>query len=214
MNPDLKIDPLNDYVAVTNMFEFGNMILGREDGRCKDIRDMVAAAKAQPESVKLGILGAGNRFTIALIEERTGAKFLVVPFKGATDTLAATLGGQVDAHFDTVGNLLGQKGKLRGIAFGGPTPSPQAPSVPSLRQLYNVSSGSWFAVFAPAKTPDRAVQWMAEALRGAVRDPQITQMIETNGNQVVANSQPEFAKSFRAEVEENRALVKKYPEIR
>lgn len=214
MNADLNIDPLNDFVPVMNMFSFGNVILGLEGSAYKDIRDMVAAAKAKPESVKLGILGAGNRFTIALLQERTGAKFLLVPFKGSTDILAATLGGQVDAHFDTIGTLLGQKGKLKGMAFGGAVPSPQAPGVPSLQQLYNVASGSWFAVFAPAKTPDSAVQWMAEALRRAVRDPKITEMIESNGYQVVANTQAEFAKSFRTEVDENKAMVKKYPEIR
>lgn len=214
INPDLNIDPLKDYVAVSNLFSFGNVWGARAEHPAKDLRDLVAMAKAKPESVKVGIFGAGNRFFMAQLEEKTGAKFLLVPYKSISDAVTAVLGGQIDASFDTAGSVLAQRPKMKIVNYGADRRSPLFPDVPTTKELYGLETGSWFGVIAPGKVADAQVQWVAREIIRATKDPKIVQMINDQGYNVLASTPAEFTAQLRAEVEENRALVKKYPDIK
>jgi tripartite-type tricarboxylate transporter receptor subunit TctC len=214
INKELGIDPLKDFAPVTNLFALGVVIAARADSPARDIRDLVARAKAKPESVSIGIFGAGNKSWIAMLEERTGAKFLQVPYKSTSELVPATLGGYLDAHFETVGTVLAQGGKLKALSFGGYSSSPLLPGVPVVRDLYNFDMLSWFGVVAPAGTPEAAVNWLSREVARAIKDPKITQLIESNGFIPVGNSSEDFAKALRSEVELNGEIVRKYPDIR
>lgn len=214
INKELGIDPIKDYVPVTNLMSLGVVLAAREDFAAKDIRDLVAMAKAKPESVRVGIFGAGNKSWMAMLEEQTGVKFLQVPYKSTTDLVAATIGGHLDTHFETVGTVLAQKGRLKALSFGGVSASPQLPGVPVVRDIYKFDMLSWFGVVAPAGTPPAAVAWLSREISRAVKDPKIVQMMESNGFTPVGNTPDEFSKSLRAEVELNRELVRKYPDIK
>lgn len=214
INKELGIDPLKDFIPVTQIMSLGVVIAAREDFAAKDIRDLVAMAKAKPNTVRIGLIGAGNRAWIAMLEERTGAKFLQVPYKSSADLVVATLGGHVDAYFDTVGTMMAQKGKLRALSFGGVTPAPQIPGVPLIRDLYKFDMQSWFGVVARSGTPPAAVNWVSREIARALKDQKIIQMIESNGLTPVGNTPEEFSKELRSEVEMNGEIIKKYPDIR
>lgn len=214
INKELGIDPVKDFVPVTNMISLGVVLATREDFPAKDLRELVAMAKAKPESVRVGIFGAGNKSWIAMLEEQTGVKFLQVPYKSTTELVAATLGGHLDVHFETVGTVLAQKGKLKALSYGGSKPLAQLPGVPLVRDLYKFDMESWFGIVAPAGTPPAAVNWVSREVARAVKDPKIVQLIESNGFVPVGNTPEEFAKALRAEVEQNREIVRKYPDIK
>lgn len=214
INKSINIDPLKDFVPVTNIMSLGVVLAAREDLPAKDIRDLVAMAKARPGTVRIGILGAGNKSWMAMLEERTGARFLQVPFKSTGELVTATLGGHLDSHFDTVGTVLAQGGKLKALSYGGTAPSPQVPAAPLVRDLYQFDMLTWFGVLAPAGTPPSAVAWVAREIGRAVKDPKIAQMIESNGLAPVGNSPEEFGRALRSEVEQNAEIVRKYPDIR
>lgn len=214
INKDLGIDPAKDFVPVSNLFSLGVVIAAKADNPAKDIRDLVARAKAKPESVSIGIFGAGNKSWVAMLEERTGAKFLQVPFKSTTDLVAATLGGHLDAHFETVGTVVAQGGKLKALSFGGASASTQLPNAPVIRDLYKFDMMSWFGVVAPAGTPPAAVAWLSREIARAIKDPKIAQMIESNGFTPIGNTADEFSKALGAEIAQNAEIVRKYPDIR
>jgi tripartite-type tricarboxylate transporter receptor subunit TctC len=214
INKDLGIDPIKDFVPVTNLFSLGVVLAARDDFPAKDIRGLVAMAKEKPESVRVGIFGAGNKSWIAMLEERAGVKFLQVPFKTTSELIAQTLGGHLDTHFETVGVIVAQNGKLKALSYGGVSPSKQLPNVPLVRDLYKFDMLSWFGVVAPVGTPPAAVNWVNREIARAIKDPKIAQMIESNGFTAVGNTVDEFAQSLRAEVEQNRELVRKYPDIK
>lgn len=214
INKELGIDPLKDFVPVTNMMALGVVLAARDDFPAKDIREVVALAKAKPGTVRVGTLGAGNKSWMAMLEEASGAKFLQAPFKSSAEIVGATLGGHLDIHFDTVATVLAQKGKLKPLSFGGPVPSPQFPNAPLIRDLYKFDMLTWFGVLAPAGTPAHAVNWVSREIARAMKDPKITQLIESNGFTVVGNTPEEFGKALRDEITLNRELVRKYPDIR
>jgi len=214
INRDLDIDPLKDFAPVTNMFSVGVVLAAREDFPAKDIRGLVQMAKDKPGTVRIGIFGAGNKSWVAMLEERTGAKFLQVPFKTTSELIAQTLGGHLDAHFETVGTVVAQAGKLKALSFGGTSQSKQLPTAPVVRDLYKFDMLSWFGIVAPRGTPPTAVSWVHREIVRAMRDPKIMQLIESNGFTAIGNTPDEFARSLREEVQQNEELVRKYPDIK
>jgi tripartite-type tricarboxylate transporter receptor subunit TctC len=214
INKELGIDALRDFVPVTNMMALGVVLATREDFPAKDIRDVVAMAKAKPGTVRVGTLGAGNKSWMAMLEEATGAKFLQAPFKSSAEIVGATLGGHLDIHFDTVATVQAQKGKLKPLSFGGTAPSPQFPHLPLIRDLYKFDMLTWFGVLAPAGAPAHAVNWVSREIARAMKDPKVAQLIESNGFTAVGNTPEEFAKALREEIDLNREIVRKYPDIR
>jgi tripartite-type tricarboxylate transporter receptor subunit TctC len=214
INKELGFDPVKDFVPVTNLFALGVVLAARGDGPITDIRDLVARAKAKPGTVSVGIFGAGNKSWMAMLEEATGAKFLQVPYKSTSELVQATLGGHIDAHFETVGTVVANGGKLRALSFGGTKASPQLPNVPVVRDLYKFDMLSWFAIVAPTGTPQSAVEWLSREAARAIRDPKVSQLIESSGFIPVGNTPDEFAKALRAELEQNAEIVRKYPDIK
>ncbi len=180
----------------------------------KTLRDAVAMARAKPESVRIGVFGAGNKSLVAMLEDRTGAKFLQVPFKSSTETVTSLLGNHIDIAFETVGTLLGQKGKLKALSYGDVKPSPLLPGVPTVPEMYKFSMVSWFGVIGPAGTPPNVVSFMAREIPRALKDPKIAQLVESNGFSLLANTPDEFVKMVRAEVEANADIVRKFPDIK
>jgi tripartite-type tricarboxylate transporter receptor subunit TctC len=214
INKELAFDPLKDVVPVTNLFSLGVVLAARENFPAKDIRGLVAMAKDKPETVRVGIFGAGNKSWVAMLEERTGVKFLQVPYKTTSELIQQTLGGHLDAHFETVGTIVAQNGKLKALSFGGTAPSKQLPNVPVVRDLYKFDMLSWFGVVAPVGTPPAAIQWVQREIAKAMKDPKVAQMIESNGFTPIGNTPEEFSRELRAEVDQNRELVRKYPDIK
>lgn len=214
INKEIGFDPVKDFTPVSNLFALGVVLAARGDGPIKDIRDLVERAKAKPGTVSVGIFGAGNKSWMAMLEEATGAKFLQVPYKSTSELVQATLGGHLDAHFETVGTVVAQAGKLRALSFGGFTASPQLPGVPVVRELYKFDMLSWFGVFAPSGTPPAAVEWLSREIGRAVKDAKVTQLIESSGFIPVGNTSEEFGKALRDELDKNGEIVRKYPDIK
>jgi len=214
MNADLNIDPIADFVPVTRFWASFNVWGAKLDSPYKDIRDMVAAAKAKPGSVTVGVFGAGNRFFVAQLEEKTGAKFLNVPYRSLSDALTAALGGQIDTFFDSPTSVASYKGRAKVVMYGGtPVPASMA-GVVNPRDLWGIESGSWVGALAPAKMPEASVKWLERELAKALADPKIVQTIADLTLTQVNLGATEFGNLIRNEVNDNRALVKKYPDIR
>lgn len=211
VTPELEIDPLKDFVPITKLMTLGVAVMVREDFPAKDMKELIAYAKARPGDLKFGYAGAGGMVWAALLEERTGMKFLQVPFKSSAESVLLMLGNHIDVTTAIVSTVTSQKGKLKALAFGGIKPSPQLPSVPLVSTtLPGVEFSTWFGILAPAGTPQPMISWLNRELARAVRDPGVVKIVETAGMDVVGDTQEEFAKSYRTEIETNRDIVKKY----
>ncbi len=137
-----------------------------------------------------------------------------MPFKSSTETVTSLLGNHIDIAFETVGTLLGQKGKLKALSYGDAKPSPLLPGVPTVPEMYKFSMVSWFGFYAPAAVPAPVVTFVAREVPRAMKDPKIAQLVESNGFSVLANTPDEFSKMLRAEIEANADIVRKFPDIK
>lgn len=141
----------------------------------KTLADVVAAAKAKPDSVSFGSIGNGSlgHLTMVLVEQAAGISLVHVPYKGAGAMIPDAIAGHVDLAVASVAALAPQvrSGKLRALAVTGNHRSRAMPTVPSLAQLgfKGLSANCWWGVFAPAGTAPPIIHELNAELAKALR---------------------------------------------
>jgi tripartite-type tricarboxylate transporter receptor subunit TctC len=143
-----------------------------------NLQELIAYARANPGKLNFGSSGAGSAPHLAaeLFSSMAGVKMVHVPYKGSGESMAATIGGQVDLTFFAFSSALrhAQAGKLRAIAVGAPKRNALLPSVPSISEvLPGYSATSWTAMVASPGTPAAIAQKLSAAVRDIVRQPDV-----------------------------------------
>jgi len=179
---------------------------------------MIAYARANPGVLNFATWGPGSIPAIFLgwINHSNGVNIAAVPYKGAGPSVPAIVAGQVQLTYSAVG-LVAQHvraGKLKLLAAAGATRSPFLPDTPSLGE-YKSDPGlnSYFAMFAPAKTPPPVVERLSAAFGKAVHSPGLKDFLTKQALVAVGNSPSEFA-AFIREDRANAARIFKAVGIR
>ncbi|MHB0869460.1 MAG: tripartite tricarboxylate transporter substrate binding protein [Chloroflexota bacterium] len=141
----------------------------KADSPYKDMKQLIEAAKASPEKVKVGtpgIMSLGH-LEVLQTEQVTGAKFAMVQFDGSAKMNPALLGGHIDAAFSNVGDCVAQvrDGQIRVLAVFGDR-VPLLPDVKSAdEQGYKILNNTTFGMVAPAGTPKEIVATVDAAIK-------------------------------------------------
>src|ERR1700716_1683672 len=100
----LAYDPLKDFVPVALVYKFGYVMVGRKDMPQTSLKDIVAAAKANPGSITVATagVGTGQQLVAAAFMKAAGVKLLEVPYKGSPPAFADLLAGRIDLFFDSI----------------------------------------------------------------------------------------------------------------
>jgi len=157
----------------------------------KNFSDVLAAAKAKPDTVTMGNVGNGSlaHLTTIVLNQAAGIKLVPVPYKGGGPLSLDLMGGQVElAMASTAAQAQHVKGgKMRALALTGDRRSHTMPEVPTLKELgVDVSANAWWGILAPAGTPKPIVDKLVVELRKviALSDVQTT-LRETLGMEVI-----------------------------
>jgi tripartite-type tricarboxylate transporter receptor subunit TctC len=159
-----------------------NMALG-----VNNVKDLLAKAKAKPGALSYGSsgLGAPNHLGMELLLLNTGTEMVHVPYRGAAPLMVDLLGNQIQLSINTVPTVLPfvRQGKLKALAIAGDKRSPLLPGVPTLAEagVKGVEIDVWYAIFAPAKTPQPIIQKLAADLDKALKDPEVVQQLAKQG---------------------------------
>ena len=177
------------------------------------VKDLVAAAKAQPGKLAYGSNGNGTAQHMigTQFQLETGTQLLHVPYKGSAPLTTDLLGGQVDMSFDTITPVLPfiKEQRLKPLAVTTATRSPALPNVPTLRELgVNVDIGTWFGLLAPARTPKDVVARLNTEVVKILNSAEFKKQMQEIGAQPVGNSADEMARQIREETEKFAGLVK------
>jgi tripartite-type tricarboxylate transporter receptor subunit TctC len=148
------------------------------DSRYKSLKEIIEAAKAEPDVVTLANAGTGALTHLACValNQNTGAEFRLVPFVGGAKELTALLGKHIDAGVFSMSEVIGHSqpgGKIRNLAVFSEKRSPKLPDVPTLSELgiKGIPEGPWQGIGAPKGLPEDIKNILIEAIRKAVNDP-------------------------------------------
>jgi tripartite-type tricarboxylate transporter receptor subunit TctC len=179
---DLGYDPLTGLDPVSLVAEFEFAIAVGPNVPAKDLKDLVAWAKANPDKASYGSPGAGAlpHFFGVLFGRAAGIDLVHIGYKGSSAALTDLLGGQIPIVVTTTSDLLAQHqaGKIRILATSDAKRSPLVPDVPTFKESgYDIVGTSWYAVFAPAKTPMDIREKYAKILAATVQRPDVKEQL-------------------------------------
>ena len=140
-----------------------------------------------------------------LLKLRTVIDIVHVPYKGGGPALADTLGGQVPLLIVSMPAALShvRAGKLRALAVTTVKRSPGAPEIPTVAEALKIPDyevDSWYAMFAPAKTPNAIVTRMNKEIVHAIRLPAVRQKLLEQGGDPVGSTPEELERVVKAEL--------------
>jgi tripartite-type tricarboxylate transporter receptor subunit TctC len=150
----------------------------------KSFADVLAAAKAKPDTITYGSIGNGSlgHLTMVLLGQRAGVKMVHVPYRGGGPLMNDALAGHVDLAIGSAALITPQVrgGKLRGLLQTSATRVAGLPDVPTAIEsgFAGFESYAWWGSFLAAKTPRETVDRYSKALAETLSEPTIRQRIE------------------------------------
>jgi tripartite-type tricarboxylate transporter receptor subunit TctC len=200
-----RYDALKVFDSVGQIATAGLLIVTRPDSPYKDIKSLVAAAKANPGKINFASPGYGATQHLAaeLFKQVAGVNATQVQFRTSPEALAALLSGNVDVLFDTVTALLGQvtSGQVRALAVTGKDRFPATPNVPAAIESgvvpgYDVTT--WYALYGPRGMPKPVTAKLNKTLNEMLEEPVIRERLIKAGV-LVKGSTPEAFDKFMAD---------------
>ena len=219
VNPSLyaktAYDPFKDFAPVMVLGASPNVLTVPAQSDIKTMAELIARAKANPGKLNWASPGAGTTPYLAgeLLQLRTGAKMVHIPFTGAGPALTAALGGQVDMYTANLGSLQPQiqAGKLRALAVTAARRWPDLPDVPTLDEVgvHDAVSDTFQGLFAPAGTPQPVIDRMVKEVQAILARPDIQERYAKSGLPVVAEPPEVFRARIAREVPMYKDIVDK-----
>ena len=210
----LAYDPLKDFVAVALIATMPNVLVVNNDFPVKNVKELIALAKAKPGTITFGSGGNGTTHHLsgALFEKMTGVDMTHVPYKGAGQALPDLIGGQINIMFDNITSSMAyiKSGKLRVLAVTTPKRSAALPDVPTMQEAgvpgYEMSG--WFGLLAPAKTPPEIVARLNKAINKILQSIEMKELLAKQGAEIVISTPAEFTAFVKERTDKMTKVVK------
>ncbi len=177
----------------------------------KTLNDVVGRAKSGPGQLRLASSGNASSPHIALelLGRAVDAQILHLPYRGAAPAKNDVIAGVVDGIFDGSSSMpLVRSGGLRAIAIASERRHPQAPDVPTFRELgVDLLFATWYGMLVPSATPPAIESKLNADIRTALADPAVKAAIAETGLQLSPGTPQQFAAFLQGESRKLQALV-------
>lgn len=211
----VRFDPVADVTPIAVLGSAPLILAVNPNVPATNARELVALMKAKPGAINYGSTGNGTipHLAAAMFVDEAGTKATHVPYKGAGQMVADTIGGQVDFCVLALSALQGhlRSGSLRAIGASSAQRPAAAPEIPTFREqgMPNFVMDGWFAVVGPKGLPATEVRRIHAALAATFQSEEVKTAMTKQGN-TINLSTPEQAQSFfRSEFAKYAALVRK-----
>lgn len=210
---NLPWDPTKDLVAVAHVAYTPVVIATSANSKFKTLADVVAAAKAAPDTITYGSPGNGTTIHLAghLFEKAANINIRHIPYKGSNPALMDALAGNVDLLVSSVPSAMAQikAGKLRPLAVTSAARSSSLPDVPTVAESgykdFDVST--WYGLFAPVGTPAAVVTTLNSEVNKLLANPEVKAAIQAQGAEPVAMKVEQFSNLLKADYAKWKGIV-------
>ena len=210
---NLSYDPTKDLVAVAHVAYTPVVIVTSTTSRFKTLADVVAAAKAAPDTITYGSPGNGTTIHLAgeIFNTAAGIKLRHVPYKGSNPAMMDVLAGNVDLMVSSLPSAISQikAGKLRTLAVTSARRSTSLPDVPTVAELgykdFDVST--WYGLFMPAGAPKEVVARANAEVNKLLASPDMKAAINTQGAEVQSMTPEQFSSLLKTDYAKWKGIV-------
>jgi tripartite-type tricarboxylate transporter receptor subunit TctC len=198
---NMPYDTNTAFAPITQVATASLMIVTRPDFPANNVKELIAAAKAEPNKIVFASPGfaATQHFAGEMFKQIAGIQLLHVPYKTSQEAINAVLGKHADILFDTVSALIGQVqgGQLKALAVTGKDRFPAVPNVPAAVESgmlpgYDVTT--WYGVFAPKGTPATVIAKLNKVINDSMQEDDVKKRMVAVGVLVKGSTPEEFGK--------------------
>lgn len=184
--PNLRYDAQRDFLPVHGIGASANIAVTGMGRPWRSIPELIAFARAHPGQVTFAAsIGSGQQAAAALFIETAGIELTHIPYNNFGQVLNDLAAERVDLYFDYPLSSLPyvRDNRLRALAVNAAERLAIAPEVPTLAEagLPGAELLGWSGVYVPARTPAAVVTRLAEAIRAALREPDVRALFDNTG---------------------------------
>lgn len=205
-------DPVKDFAPVTPAALLPNMLVAHPSVPAKNVRELIALAKARRGDLSYASSGNFLYLSGALFTSMAKVDMLHVPFKGGAQAMPAVVSGEVALSFATIVSSLPQvhAGRLRGLAVTSARRFPSAPEFPTVTEsgLPGYVAVAWYGVFAPDGTSREIIQQLNADIVRIINSQDVRELLLKQGAESYATTPEEFAKVVQRDVAKWAKVVK------
>jgi tripartite-type tricarboxylate transporter receptor subunit TctC len=215
--PKLGYDPVKSFAPVAWVARVPNVLVVNPSVPAKDLRELVALAKAKPGSLAYGSGGNGSaaHTTMEYFKLQTGTSLLHIPYKGTAPSVTDLLAGQVQALFTGVPALLPhiKAGKMRALAVSSPKRLAVLPDVPTVAEsgipgTKGFEADQWYGLVAPAGTPPAIVALLNQQVNKALTNEEVRTRLAAEGAEPTPATPQAFGQLIASEIPRWDKVVK------
>jgi len=212
--PKLNYDMSKDFAYVTNFAKVPGIVVCHPSVPVKNVKDLVALARANPNGLRHGSTGIGSPHHLAaeIFKSMTGVKMVHVPYKGATPALIDVVAGHIEIYFGAMVSTIPhvKSGRVRGLGVTSLKRVAAAGDMPTLNEqgLKGFETGSWFGMAAPAGTPRDIIAKLHVEATKAIMAPDLRDRMSAEGAEFVGDTPEQFAAFIKSEIAKWALAVK------
>ena len=211
---NMPYDVDKDFAPIAFIAEIPLVIGARPDLPYKNISELIAYAKANPDKVNYGANTPGTFPNLATeyFSQQAGIKMRFIPYKGSAPALTDVMGGRLDLVIEGVAALGGaiKGGVLRPLAVTSTRRDPTLPEVPAVAEIIpGFSAIGFYVVLAHGKTPEPLAAKLSDDFRLVLAKPDVAAKLAETGNYVRPMTRQEVAAFIKREREIWGAVIQK-----
>ena len=210
---NMGFDLQKDLIPVSQVALIPNVLTVNNAVPAKNLKEFVDYVREKKGTVNFGSAGNGTsqHLSGALFNSMAQGEMVHVPYKGGAPANADLLGGQIQAVFSPLVEVLPyiDGGKLRALGVTTKARSPRLPDVPAIHEaLPGFNVVLWNGVFAPTGTPAAVVTRLNTAISKVLKEPAVRKVLADQGSTPVGNTPAEFKANLAVEIDKWGKLVK------
>jgi tripartite-type tricarboxylate transporter receptor subunit TctC len=205
LRSNVQYDANRDFAPITWIAKSPNTVVVHPSLPVKNIRELIALAKARPGQLNYASGGSGSatHLSAELFKSMAGVNIVRVPYKGNAPAINDLIAGQVQVMFSTAATVAPHltSGRLRALAVTSAEPSQLAPGLPTVASsgLPGYESISIYGLFAPSKTPAAIVKLINQESAQYLRTAEVKERFFKMGVETVGSTPEEFAAAIRTD---------------
>lgn len=210
----LPYDAQRDFAPISLTVDAAQMMTVNPSVPAKNVKDLIALAKAKPGQIMFGSPGIGTspHLTAELFKLTAGVDMPQVLFKGSGMAYVSLMSGEVSVAFATVLSAMPhvKGGKIRPLGVTTARRVAAVPDVPTIAEsgLPGFETSQWFGFLAPARTPRPVIDRLHESIRRGSTSPDVQERLTAQGVDVVNRTPEEFAAVIQRELVQWAKVIK------
>jgi len=199
-------DPLRDFAPISLAATAPNILVVHPSLPVKNVKELVALAKAKPGALNYGTTGIGSSPHLAaeLFQAMAGVQFVRISYKGAGAALTDLIGGQIQLSFATASSVSPhlKTGRLRALGVSSARESVLLPGLTTIAAagLPGYESSSLQGVFAPAGVPAPILQKLSQEIMRYLQSSDAREKFLAVGVEVVGSTPEQFTTAMKTEM--------------